>query len=94
MIIKEMTNGNKVSYKLEGALLTVDDKIYDLQELQSDTTALIDIYKDDKYIANIIIPPYEYEIQEDENDVDGKPTLIQVKKPVDTDKVILQLWGI
>lgn len=84
---------NYPSFILEGSVLEVEDKKYDLLALQEDEQAIINIIEDDMFIANIIIPPAKYEeILSDEVDEDDRPIYKKIKKSLDLESVALNLW--
>lgn len=107
MIITEINEGKKASYKLEGKVLTVGDQVsIDLQDRQSDTQKVIDICLDNQlqtmregigawYVATIIIPPKQRElVPSGEKDEEGNDILIERERELDTNLVELRLWSL
>ncbi|HOP33217.1 MAG TPA: hypothetical protein PKU94_07575 [Candidatus Hydrothermia bacterium] len=97
MIVNEMNEGRKAEYSLDGYILTVDGESYDLAALQQDTEVILDVIKNNQYIANIIIPPRKYRyVERQETDISGEPITVQVPEPepLDINAVILNLWAI
>jgi len=97
MIVNEMNEGRKAEYSLDGYILTVDGESYDLAELQQDVEVKIDVIRNNRYIANIIIPPRRYRLVErQETDISGEPITVQVPEPepLDINTVVLNLWAI
>lgn len=99
MQIIEQNEGVKIGYTVEGARITFDGKLtVDLEAEQEDVQKIVDVSldKDDNlirgvgewYVANIVIPPREY-IIENEN---GEQTITTL--PVNMDKVVLILWAL
>lgn len=86
-------DGEFPSYSLNGAILEINEKNYDLVSLQADEQSIIDVIKDDRFVANIIIPPAKYEeIESDEEDEEGNKIVKRIKKPLDVESVTLNLW--
>jgi hypothetical protein len=95
MIVEYRGNPPFYSYNLDGTVLKINGNLYDLETLRSDEEKIIDIYDEDKnYVANIIIPPNEYELLEiNEQDEFGNPVFEKVLKPININKVKLTIWG-
>jgi hypothetical protein len=96
--IIEQNEGAKIGYTVEGARITFDGKLtVDLEAEQEDVQKIVDVSLDNEgnliqgvgqwYVANIIIPPREYSIIENEN---GEQTITAL--PVNREKVVLILW--
>ena len=80
-------------FTIEGSILTLEDELYDLLALQKDEQAIINIMKEDRFIANIIIPPAVYEeIESDEVDDEDNPIYKRIRKPLEIESVDLNLW--
>ena len=107
MIITEINEGKKASYKLEGKVLTVGDQVsINLQDRQSDTQKVIDICLDNQlqtmkegigawYVATIVIPPKQRElVPSGEKDEEGNDILIERERELDTNLVELRLWAL
>jgi hypothetical protein len=99
MNIVEQNEGKKIPYLVNGTKITFDDMLtIDLKRYQKDEEKVIDISLDEDdilkmglgrwYVANIILPPKEYEftIKDDEE--------VKVDKPLDMNKVSLTLWAL
>ncbi len=82
-------------YELSGSVLTIGEHQLDLEDLRSDTEVVIDLKDEDgNFIANVIIPPNEYELVDTgEKDEQGNPVYEQRLKPLNLDKVRLVLWS-
>ena len=87
------SSNNYLSFNLEGVVLEIEGKEYDLVALQEDEQAVINILEDDRFLANIIIPPAQYEeIESDEIDDEDRPVYKRIKKSLDLESVTLNLW--
>ena len=87
------SSNNYPSFNLEGVVLEIEGKEYDLLALQEDEQAVINILEDDRFLANIIIPPAQYEeIESDEIDDEDRPVYKRIKKSLDLESVTLNLW--
>lgn len=86
-------------------LLWIGDAIaMRLPRLQTDDTVKKDICADadgnlvfglgENYVAQVEIPPKEYEYIEGETDAEGKKTVERVQKDFDISKCTLILWSI
>ena len=95
MIVEKMNDGEYITYSLNGAVLTLDGVEYNLEALQKDEQNIIDVKVDDRFVANIIIPPAKYE-EVDSGNVDDNNEAIyeKVKLPLDVEAVKLNLWAI
>jgi len=98
--IIEQNKGEKIRYTVEGARIIFDGKLtVDLEAEQEDVQKIVDVSLDkdgnlirgvgEWYVANIVIPPREYEAIENEN---GEQTITAL--PVNMDKVVLILWAL
>lgn len=95
MIVTKINDGEYAEYSLDGVILKVDAMEYDLENLQQDEQNIIDIKADDRFIANIIIPPAQYkEIDSGDIDDNGEVVYERVKAALDTEAVKLNLWAI
>jgi hypothetical protein len=109
MLIKEMTEGKKIAYRLNGNILYLGDNDeieINLNQRQKDVAVAIDVYLDADmlsegvgrhYAANILIPPGRYkEVLVNSKDMQGNDIVVTQKEPlsVDVNAVVLQLWGI
>ena len=103
MNIIEKNEGVKIPYEIKGTKITFDDMLtIDLKRYQKNEERVIDISLDSEdilqmglgrwYVANIAIPPKEYEFIESE--VNGEKELIQIEKTLDMEKVSLTLWAL
>lgn len=95
MIVEKMNDGEYIAYSLSGTVLTLDGVEYDLEALQEDEQNIVDVKVDDRFVANIIIPPAKYE-EVDSGNVDDNNEAIyeKVKMPLDIEAVKLNLWAI
>lgn len=100
MQIIEQNEGIKIGYKVEGARITFDGRLtIDLEAEQEDAQKIVDVSLDkdgnlirgvgEWYVANIVIPPREYETMAGEN---GEQTITALS--VNMDKVVLILWAL
>ena len=110
MNIKEITEGKKVSYRLQGNILYLGDNDeiqIDLEQRQKDVGIAIDIYiynagllqegSGRHYAANILTPPRRYhDATVQTTDMQGNNITVTQKEPlpVDANSVTLQLWEI
>lgn len=103
--VVEKNEGRKIGYELEGSTLWIGDAIaMRLPRLQTDDTVKKDICADadgnlvfglgENYVAQVEIPPKEYEYIEGETDAEGKKTVERVQKDFDISKCTLILWSI
>lgn len=101
----EKNAGKKIGYELDGNTLWIGDAIaIKLARTQTDDVVTRDICADEKgnlvfglgenYVAQVEIPPKEYEYIEGEPDSEGKPTTERVQKDFDISKCTLTLWSI
>lgn len=101
----EKNEGRKINYELEGNTLWIGDAIaMRLNKLQTDDTVKKDICADadgnlvfglgENYVAQVEIPPKEYEYKEGEADSEGKPAVERVQKSFDISKCTLTLWNV
>lgn len=94
-VVHMNNNGEFPSFSLNGAILEINEQSYDLVSFQADEQNIIDVIKDDRFVANIIIPPAKYEeIESDEEDEEGNKIVKRIKKPLDVESVTLNLWKI
>lgn len=95
MIVEKINNGDYVDYLLIGSVLSIDGDDYDLEQLQEDDQKIIDIKKNDRFIANIIIPPAKYkEVDSGSVDENSEAIYENIKIPLDTESVKLNLWSV
>lgn len=107
MIIIEKNVNKKIPYEVNGTKITFDDMLtIDLKRYQKDEERVIDISLDEDdilqmglgkwYIANIIIPPREYEFVNNSIDTldEKEESIDKISKPLDMEKVILTLWAL
>lgn len=94
MNIVEKNEGRKILYSVSGTRITFDDMLtIDLKRYQKDEEKNIDISLNDDdmlqmglgkwYVANILIPPKEYEVNSEG---------VSIEKPLDMGRVTLTLW--
>jgi hypothetical protein len=99
MNIVEKNEGTKIHVTINGTKVTFDDMLsIDLKRYQKDEERVIDLSLDNDdnlqmglgkwYVANIIIPPKEYDYVQDAE------TFERVEKPLDMEKVSLVLWAL
>ncbi len=95
MIVKKMNDGEYVAYSLSGTVLTLDSVERDLEALQENEQKIIDVKVEDRFVANIIIPPAKYkEVDSGNVDENGEAIYEKVKLPLDVEAVKLNLWAI
>ena len=103
--VVEKNEGKKIGYELDGSTLWIGDAIaMKLQRLQTDDAVRKDVCADsdgnlviglgENYVAQIEIPPREYEYIAGEPDSEGKPTTEKVLKDFDLSKCTLTLWSV
>ena len=101
----EKNAGKKISCEMDGNTLWIGDAIaMKLQRLQTDDVVKKDICADkdgnlvfglgENYVAQVEIPPREYDYIAGEPDGDGKPTTEKVQKSFDVSRCTLTLWSI
>ncbi len=101
----EKNAGKKISYEMDGNTLWIGDAIaMKLQRLQTDDVVKKDICADkdgnlvfglgENYVAQVEIPPREYDYIAGEPDGDRKPTTEKVQKSFDVSRCTLTLWSI
>lgn len=101
----EKNAGKKIGYEMDGNTLWIGDAIaMKLQRLQTDDVVKKDICADkdgnlafglgENYVAEVEIPPREYEYIAGEPDSEGKQTAEKVQKSFDVSKCTLTLWSI
>jgi hypothetical protein len=95
VIVEKINSGEYAEYSLNETVLTLDGVDYDLVALQEDEQNIIDVKVDDRFIANIIIPPAKYKEIDSGNVDDNNETIYKkVKVPLDIESVKLNLWAI
>lgn len=107
MKVNELNEGEKAAYNLTENILKIEingqSLEIDLAAEQKKEKRTIDICLNKKgeivrevnnwYIANIHIPAIKYELQDTgEIDEQGNAVYEKVKKPLNTDEVIVDLW--
>jgi hypothetical protein len=91
MIVENMQEiGEFAPFSTEGAMLSVGEHVIDCEELQGDDQVIIDLMEEDRFLANVIIPPARYAEVRHESTEDSPPP---EKLPVDMDAVRLILWS-
>ena len=101
----EKNAGKKIGYEMDGNTLWIGDAIaMKLQRLQTDDVVRKDICADkdgnsvsgpgENYVAQVEIPPREYDYIAGEPDGEGKQTTEKVQKNFDVSKCTLTLWSI
>ena len=106
MNVIEMNDGRKVDYALRKTKLTFADGALtiDLARYQRDYTVTKDIMADGDgnllvgangryYVAQVEIPPIEYEETVD-GGTETRTTVERTAKPLNTDEVTLRLWSV
>lgn len=106
MNITEKNEGTKMPYVVNKTTICFDETItVNLAKMQKDTENVIDVCLDDDlqlttglgkwYIANIILPPREYDYNDTGKKDDNDNEIYErVAKPLDMEKVDLILWTI
>jgi len=105
MKVIEKNEGRKIGYELDGTTLWIGDAIaVKLPKLQTDETVKKDICADNdgnlvmglgtNYVAQIEIPPKEYDYTEGEPDSEGNPTMEKVQKELNIEDCTLTLWSV
>lgn len=101
----EKNAGKKIGYEMDGNTLWIGDAIaMKLQRLQTDDVVRKDICADkdgnlvfglgENNVAQVEIPPREYDYIAGEPDGEGKQTTEKVQKNFDVSKCTLTLWSI
>lgn len=105
MKIININEGEKIPYEVNGTKITFDSMVtIDLSRYQKEEERIIDISLNDDnmlqmglgkwYIANILIPPKEYELVENGTDENDSIVYNKISKVLDMDKVTLTLWAL
>lgn len=106
MIVREVNEGPKIAYALDGTVLTLGDGAVsiDLAERQSDTEVVIDVCLNNGlliegiglwYVATIVIPPRRYHLVDTgKTDENGAAIMAPEAVPLDLDAVVLNLWAL
>lgn len=107
MFIVEKNEGKKIPYIINGSRISLNDMLtIDLKKYQKDEERVIDISLNDDemlqmglgkwYIANISIPPKEYELIKVESTSGEDDEVKYDKKEIalDMEKVTLTLWAV
>ena len=102
MKIIDINEGTKIPYEVNGTRITFDSMLtIDLSRYQKEEERVIDISLNDDmlqmglgkwYIANISLPPKEYELVENGTDENESIIYNRVPKKLEMDKVTLTLW--
>lgn len=103
MRIKELQPAPHVGVTLANGILHVGDIAIDLAAEQEDAEKIIDVCADSAgalargmgrdYVANVQIPPEEYEdVDSGEEDENGNAIYLHQKKALDPEKVEITLW--
>lgn len=80
-------------YHLDGTKLVLDGQEYKLDELQQDSEKIINLKDGERFLANIILPPREYEeVDTGEVDEEGNAVINRQAKPLNIARVRLVLW--
>lgn len=105
MKIININEGTKIPYEVNGTRITFDSMLtIDLSRYQKEEERVIDISLNDDdmlqmglgkwYIANISLPPKEYELVENGTEKNESVIYKRVSKGLDMDKVTLTLWSL
>ena len=105
MRIIDINEGTKIPYEVNGTKITFDSMLtIDLSRYQKEEERVIDISLNDDdmlqmglgkwYIANISLPPKEYELVENGTDENESVVYNKTSKILDMDKVTLTLWSL
>jgi len=105
MIVIEKNEGTKIGYEVTKTSICFDDDLtINLAKRQKDWDVHIDVCSDEDgalvigaesgkyYVAQIDIPPIEYEAVEEA--AEGEEQAAPVAKALDMDKVTLTLWAL
>jgi hypothetical protein len=103
MRVIEKNEGKKIPYEVIGTKVIFDDMLMvDLARYQKDEEMVIDICIDNNdilsmgltgwYVANVVIPPKQYDLVENGVDENNNPRYDRVTKPLNMDEVTLYLW--
>jgi len=105
MIIIEKNEGTKIQYSVTGTMLNLNNEIMmNVSSFERDFPVNVDICRNqfnmltfglsEKYVAQIGIPPREYEMVENGTDEEDTPKYDKVAVPFDMAKVTLTLWSV
>ncbi|MGL5714167.1 MAG: hypothetical protein ACRCX2_14195 [Paraclostridium sp.] len=105
MRIIEKNEGRKIPYEVMKTKVIFDDMLMvDLARYQKDEEQVIDICIDNNemlsmgltgwYVANIVIPPKQYDLVENGVDENNNPKYEKVAKALNMDEVTLHLWAL
>jgi len=108
MIIVEKNQGQKISYAVEGNKISFNDEVaINVEAFERDDANHIDICRDklgnlvmgvipgmaEVYVAQIDIPPREYDYIADGVDEEGVPKEVPMPEPFNIDRCTLTLWA-
>lgn len=110
IIVIEKNEGEKIAYAVKGNKLTLgdDELTLNLARYERDDASHIDVCRDrygdlimgvipgvaDNYVAQVDIPPREYDYIADGVDDNGNPKEIPTPLPFDISKCTLTLWAL
>jgi hypothetical protein len=90
---KKSGNGLYPDVVLDGSVLTISDQIVDLDQVRKDSENIVDLFNGPAYLANIIIPPNNYEmVDTGQTDEQGNAIYDKQLQPLNTDKLKLVIW--
>ena len=110
IIVVEANEGEKIAYEVSGNKITFgeDELTINLASRERDDAAHIDVCRDrfgnlvmgvipglaESYVAQIDIPPREYDYIADGEDENGEPKEVPMPLPFDISKCTLTLWAL
>lgn len=108
MQVIEKTEGKKIAYFVDGDKITFGDEelTVNVKARERDYEMIVDVCIDKdgcltlgvsentrRYVAQIEIPPREYDVADDGYDDKGVPKSVEIQVPFDMNKCKLSLWG-
>ena len=98
MTIRKLGKGEYAGYSLKDGILSVGGEEINLAEKQEDSQVILDIRKDDAFVATVEIPPKRYRQVEAVSEGNGENsldrTIIHEAEELDEEAVTLILWPI
>ena len=98
MTIRKLGKGEYAGYSLKDGILSVGGEEINLAEKQEDSQVILDIRKDDVFVATVEIPPRRYRqvetVAEDIGEHGLERMIMQEAEELDEEAVTLILWPI
>lgn len=95
MQIEKMSKtGEFASVSVDGAVVTIGAKVYDVAALQKEEEVIIEIKEDGSFVACLILPCALFDEVEGEEDAMGEISMVRVMRAPDMDRVRVVLWAL